>query len=196
MNSVWKLSSSVGAGLVRSIGKSKQRSYLVSRMLYSTESKPQDSPISVSTPLGQDKVYDPKLARIVDEISKLTLLEVADLNELLKKTLNIPDTPMMGPMAMGAFNLGAAAAPAAEEEEVAAPKKVQTSFTLKLMKFDDTKKVPLIKEVKNLLEGMNLVQAKKFVESSPTIIKADIDKEEAEKLKAAFEAVGATCEIS
>jgi len=98
---------------------------------------------------------------------------------------------MMGPMS---FASGPAAP--AEEEEEAAPQKVQTSFTLKLLKFDDGKKVPLIKECKSLLEGMNLVQAKKFVESAPCIIKSDIAKDEAEKLQKALEAVGATCEIS
>lgn len=45
-----------------------------------------------------------------------------------------------------------------QEEEEIVPQKVQTSFTLKLLKFDDTKKVALIKEIKSLLEGMNLVQ--------------------------------------
>lgn len=84
------------------------------------------------------------------------------------------------------------------------------------MKFDEKQKVALIKEVKNLLEGMNLVQvnindicilllylyhiifshqAKKFVESAPTVIKSDIGKDEAEKLKEAFTKVGAECVI-
>lgn len=45
-----------------------------------------------------------------------------------------------------------------QEEEEAAPVKVQTEFTVKLMKFDESKKVALIKEVKALIEGMNLVQ--------------------------------------
>jgi len=48
-----------------------------------------------------------------------------------------------------------------QDEEQAAPAKVQTSFTLKMLKFDEGKKVALIKECKNLLEGMNLVQVKK-----------------------------------
>lgn len=66
---------------------------------------------------------------------------------------------------------------------------------MKLVKFDEKQKVALIKEVKNLLEGMNLVQAKKFVESAPTVVKEDIPKEEAEKLKEAFTKVGAVIEI-
>lgn len=89
---------------------------------------------------------------------------------------------------------GAGAAAAAEEEE-AAPQKTKSSFTVKLMKFDDKQKVALIKEIKALLEGMNLVQAKKFVESAPAIVKADVAKDEAEKLKEALTKVGATVEI-
>jgi len=162
--------------------------------MYSSAAAPvstpkEDAPISVSQPVGKEKSYDPKLVKIVQDISKLTLIEVSDLNELLKKTLNIPDTPMMGSM-----NFAPTAAAPVEEEEVA-PKKVQTSFTLKLLKFDDSKKVPLIKECKSLLDGMNLVQAKKFVESAPCIVKADIAKDEAESLRKALEAVGASCEI-
>ena len=87
------------------------------------------------------------------------------------------------------------AAPA-EEEEAEPAAAVQTSFTIKLDKFDEAKKVALIKELKSQMEGMNLVQAKKFVESAPAVVKADIAKDEAEKLKTALEAAGATCSIS
>ncbi len=71
----------------------------------------------------------------------------------------------------------------------------QTSFTVKLESFDTAKKVTLIKEIKNLVEGMNLVQAKKFVESCPTVVKADLSKDEAEKLKESLIAAGAVCKI-
>ena len=47
----------------------------------------------------------------------------------------------------------------------------------------------------NLVEGMNLVQAKKFVESAPAVVKADIAKDEADKVKEALLAVGGECEI-
>lgn len=70
----------------------------------------QEAPMQMSTPIGQEKSYDPRISKLVDDISRLTLLEVADLNELLKKRLNIPDTPMMGPMSF------AAAGPAAPAE--------------------------------------------------------------------------------
>lgn len=61
----------------------------------------QSQKLSVSVPTGEEKKYDPKLVKIVNEIASLTLIEVAELNECLKKTLNIPDAPMMMPMAGG-----------------------------------------------------------------------------------------------
>ena len=137
---------------------------------------------------GQDKIFPPKLHSIVDDIGKLTLTEVADLNELLKKTLKIQDAPVM------AMGMPGMAAPQ-EEEEDEAPKIEKTLFSVKLLEFQGDKKIALIKEIKNLVEGMNLVQAKKFVESAPQVIKEDILKEEAENLKKAIEAVGGKCEI-
>ncbi|KAH7943968.1 39S ribosomal protein L12, mitochondrial [Rhipicephalus sanguineus] len=139
---------------------------------------------------AEERHYPEKITRIVDDIAKLTLMEVADLNELLKKTLNIQETPMMA----GAWAAPAAAAPQ-EEDEGEKVAKVQTSFTVKLLKFDDAKKIQLIKEIKNLMEGINLVQAKKFVESAPQVVKADLPKDEAEKLKSSIEMAGGTCEI-
>ena len=108
-----------------------------------------------------------------------------------QKRFNISDAPVM--MA-GGFS-GGPATPAAVEEEEEAPATVQTSFTLKLEAFATDKKVALIKEIKNNVEGMNLVQAKKFVESAPAVVKTDLSKDEADKLKSALEAVGGTCKI-
>lgn len=105
----------------------------------------------------------------------------------MKKRLNLPDVP--------AFAVGGMAASTPVEEEEVMPQSVKSSFTVKLMKFDEKQKVPLIKEIKNLMEGLNLVQAKKFVESAPAIVKADISKDEAEKLKEAIEKVGGTVEV-
>ena len=76
-------------------------------------------PDSESTPI-QSKNYPLKIVKIVDEISSLTLLEVADLNELLKARLKISDPPVMMANAFSAA-APAAGAPAAEEEEDAAP---------------------------------------------------------------------------
>lgn len=138
---------------------------------------------------GQPKIYTPKIEKIVTDISQLSLLEVADLNELLKKTLNIQDAPMM---AMGAM---AAPAPKEEEEEEVAPRQEKMAFAVKVTKFEDGKKVQLIKAIKSLIPNMNLVQAKKFVESCPQVVKADIPKDEAEKMKEELVAVGASVEI-
>jgi large subunit ribosomal protein L7/L12 len=63
------------------------------------------------------------------------------------------------------------------------------------MKFDAEKKIALIKEIRNHIQGMNLVQAKKFVESAPVEVRNDLGKNEADAIKAALENVGATCEI-
>lgn len=148
--------------------------------------------MSPPPPEGVDRPPNPKLDKIVTEIAALNLLEVSELSGLLKKRLNLPDAPMMPAFAA----MPGAAAPAKDEDdEEAAPKVVKTSFRVKLLKFDEKQKVALIKEVKNLLEGMNLVQAKKFVESAPTLVKEDIPKDEAEKLKEALTKVGATVEI-
>ncbi|GAB0093986.1 mitochondrial ribosomal protein L12 [Sergentomyia squamirostris] len=137
-------------------------------------------------PEGSADADNPKLVKLVNEIAALNLLEVSELSGLLKRKLNLPDASFM-PMA----GIPMAGAQAAEEEEEQAPKAVQTAFKVKLMKFDEKQKVALIKEVKSLLEGMNLVQAKKFVESAPAIVKEDIPKDEAEKLKEALTKVGA-----
>jgi large subunit ribosomal protein L7/L12 len=135
---------------------------------------------------GEQKTYAPKIQQLVKDISQLTLIEVADLNELLKKTLKISDAPMM---AMGAMS---AAKPKEEDEEAPKVKQEKVNFTVRITKFEDSKKIALVKEIKTMVEGLNLVQAKKFVESVPQTVRADIPKEEAEKLKASLEAVGAT----
>lgn len=140
---------------------------------------------------GESRDYSPKIVNLVEEISKLNLIEVSDLNELLRKRLNIKDVPM----SFAAMPAGGAAAPQEEEVEEAMPKATKSSFRLKLVKFDDAKKVALIKEIKALGENMNLVQAKKFVESLPQVFRDNIPKEEADKLKEQLEKAGATCEI-
>lgn len=148
--------------------------------------------LSMPPPEGLDRPANPKLVKICDDISTLNLLEVSELSSLLKKKLNLPETSFMPQMGVMPAAGGAAAE---EDDEAAAPKKVQTSFKVKMVKFDEKQKVALIKEIKSLMEGMNLVQAKKFVESAPTLVKGDVSKEEAEKLKEALSKVGAVIEI-
>ncbi|XP_028571600.2 large ribosomal subunit protein bL12m [Podarcis muralis] len=158
------------------------------RMLKTTSS--QRSEALATPPLDNvPKEYSPKIQQLVQDIASLTLLEISDLNELLKKTLKIQDMGLM-PMA-GMMPPAQAAAPEAEEDFV--PKKPEKiNFTVKLTELNAADKVKLIKEVKNCMQGLNLVQAKKLVESLPQEIKAHVSKEEAEKIKAALEAAGGT----
>ncbi|XP_044941624.1 39S ribosomal protein L12, mitochondrial [Mustela putorius furo] len=138
------------------------------------------------------KEYPPKIQQLVRDIAGLTLLEISDLNELLKKTLKIQDVgllPMGG--AMPGAAPAAAATPEVAEDDVPAQKQ-QTHFTVRLTEAKPVDKVKLIKEIKNYIQGINLVQAKKLVESLPQEIKANVAKAEAEKIKAALEAVGGT----
>lgn len=135
------------------------------------------------------KEYPPKIQQLVQDIASLTLLEISDLNELLKKTLKIQD---VGLMPMGATAPGVVPAATVQEEEDFPKQKERTHFTVRLTEAKPVDKVKLIKEVKNYIQGINLVQAKKLVESLPQEIKANVAKEEAEKIKVALEAVGGT----
>ncbi|ORZ41355.1 ribosomal protein L7/L12 C-terminal domain-domain-containing protein [Catenaria anguillulae PL171] len=126
-----------------------------------------------------------KLDPIVDSISKLTLTETADLISLLKKRLNISEIAV--PVAAAPAAPAKEAAPAEEEKPAE-----KTQFTLKLEKIDAAQKAKVIKEIRTLIPSMNLVEAKKFVESAPQVIKKDVPKADAEKMKKALEAVGAT----
>lgn len=132
----------------------------------------------------------PHIQAIVDQIAKLKFYEVSMLNDVLKKELKIPDVQRV----VASAGLGAANADG--QEETAAKTGVKTSFTVKLVKFDDTKKVALIKEIKKLVEGMNLVEAKRFVEDCPKVIKANLSKDEAEALQKQLEAAGGGVLIS
>ncbi|VDN10324.1 unnamed protein product [Dibothriocephalus latus] len=143
---------------------------------------------------GQEKIFPAHIESIAESIAKLTLLEVADLNELLIKRLNIK-APSHGMAFMPAAAPQAGPATDAVETEEVEQVATKTAFTVKLMKFDAAKKVPLIKEIKALLPDMNLVQAKKFVEAAPGVLKKDMSKDEAEAMKKTLESCGATVEI-
>ncbi|XP_076249012.1 mitochondrial ribosomal protein L12 [Calliopsis andreniformis] len=143
--------------------------------------------VSPSASQSKEPEVSSRIDQIANQIISLNLIEVAQLSDLLKKRLNLPDAPVMP---MGGF------VPAAQaEEEDVEPQVIQTSFTVKLTGFDDKQKVALIKELKGILPDCNLVQAKKFVESAPAIVKSDIPKDEAEKLKDSITKVGGVIEI-
>merc|ERR1711879_346280 len=138
---------------------------------------------------GAPQEFSPSIVELVDKIGSLTILEVSQLNTLMKQRFNLSDVAVAAAPA-------AAAAPAEEaEEEEAAPAVVQTEFTVKLKAFDAKTKSKIIKQIKSSIDGINLVEAKKLVESAPCDIKKDIPKDEAEELKATFEKLGAEMEI-
>jgi large subunit ribosomal protein L7/L12 len=120
------------------------------------------------------------LQHLVDELSKLTVLEAAELSKLLEEKWGVSAA---APVAMAAAP-GAAAAPAAVEK---------TEFTVVLMAAGD-KKINVIKEVR-AITGLGLKEAKDLVEAAPKEVKADVSKDEAEKLKKQLEDAGAKVEL-
>jgi large subunit ribosomal protein L7/L12 len=120
------------------------------------------------------------LNKLVDDLSKLTVLEAADLAKLLEEKWGVSAA---APVAVAAAGGGAAAAPAAEK----------TEFTIFLAAAGD-KKIEVIKEVR-AITGLGLKEAKDLVEGAPKVVKEGVNKEEAEKGKKALEAAGAKVEL-
>ena len=121
------------------------------------------------------------LQTLVDELSKLTVLEAADLSKLLEEKWGVSAA---APVAAAAAAGGAAAAPAAVEK---------TEFTVVLVGAGD-KKINVIKEVR-AITGLGLKEAKDLVEAAPKEVKADVGKDEAEKIKKQLEDAGAKVEL-
>ncbi|KAH9991636.1 ribosomal protein L7/L12 C-terminal domain-containing protein [Russula compacta] len=135
---------------------------------------------------------DPALHRLVDDISTLTLLQAADLVTLLKTRLNIqeiafPTAGAAAAAAPSATGAGAAGADDAAADEASSKPKEKTIFNVKLESFDAGSKPKVIKEVKAMVPNLTLIEAKKFVESLPKVLKEGIPKEDAEKIQKAFE---------
>ncbi|QSL64739.1 hypothetical protein MERGE_002041 [Pneumocystis wakefieldiae] len=131
---------------------------------------------------------NPKILEIINQISALTLKETADLVSQLKIHLNIQD---IKPIVTSAVAPESGPAPEEEEKQV----KEKLLFNVKLESYDATAKAKVIKEVKAML-GLNLVEAKKFVESSPKILKEDVNKEDAERIKKTLEDLGAKISLN
>ncbi|XP_063690572.1 large ribosomal subunit protein bL12-like [Bolinopsis microptera] len=114
---------------------------------------------------------------LADQICGLSLHETGQLTKVLKERLGIGEIALAGP--------AAAAAPAAETE--AEPEPVveeKTSFDVRLLGIDSSMKIKLIKALKETIPDLNLVAAKKMVESAPCMLREKIPKAEAEALKA------------
>jgi large subunit ribosomal protein L7/L12 len=120
------------------------------------------------------------LQKIVDDLSGLTVLEAAELAKLLEEKWGVSAAAAV---AVAAGPAGAAAAPAEEK----------TEFTVVLAAAGD-KKIEVIKEVR-ALTGLGLKEAKDLVEGAPKPVKEGVNKDEAEKIKATLEKVGAKVEL-
>jgi large subunit ribosomal protein L7/L12 len=121
------------------------------------------------------------LAKIVDELSELTVLEAADLSKMLEEKWGVSAAaPVAVAVAGGAADAGV------EAEE-------QTEFTVLLASYGE-KKINVIKEVR-AITALGLKEAKDLVESAPAAVKEGVNKDEAEAIKSKLEEAGATVEI-
>jgi large subunit ribosomal protein L7/L12 len=121
------------------------------------------------------------LQKIVDDLSGLTVLEAADLAKMLEEKWGVSAAAAV---AVAAGPAGAAGAAPAEEK---------TEFTVILASAGE-KKIEVIKEVR-ALTGLGLKEAKDLVEGAPKPVKEGVNKEEADKIKATLEKVGAKVEF-
>ena len=119
------------------------------------------------------------LQKIVDDLSSLTVLEAAELAKLLEDKWGVSAAAVVAVAAAPA-----AAAPAAEEK---------TEFTVVLAATGE-KKIEVIKEVR-AITGLGLKEAKDLVEGAPKPVKEGVNKDEAAKIKATLEKVGAKVEL-
>ena len=121
------------------------------------------------------------LAKIVDDLSSLTVLEAAELAKMLEEKWGVSAAAAVAVAAGGG---GGAAAPVVEE---------QTEFTVVLAAIGD-KKIEVIKEVR-AITGLGLKEAKDLVEGAPKPVKESVSKDEGEKIKAQLEKAGAKVEL-
>ena len=119
----------------------------------------------------------PDLNKIIDDLSKLTVAEAADLSKQLEEKWGV--TPM------------AAAAPAAAAGGTA--EEAKDDFTVMLISAGE-KKINVIKEVR-AATSLGLKEAKDLVEGAPKEVKSGVNKKDADELKAKLEAAGATVEL-
>jgi large subunit ribosomal protein L7/L12 len=117
------------------------------------------------------------LAKIVEDLSKLTVLEAAELSKLLEEKWGVS----------AAAAVAVAAGPAAG---AAAPTEEKTEFDVELTDAGASK-INVIKEVRAIVPELGLKEAKELVEGAPKVVKAGVNKEEAEKIKKQLEAAGA-----
>ena len=123
------------------------------------------------------------ISKIVDELSGLTILEVADLVKTLEEKWGVSAAAPVAAAAAGGG--GAAAAPAVEEK---------TEFDVILVD-GGAQKIAVIKEIRGIVAGLGLAEAKGVVDKAGSVVKSGIPKAEAEEIKKKIEAAGAKVEI-
>ena len=122
-----------------------------------------------------------KLAKIVDELSKLTVLEAAELSKLLEESWGVSAAAAVAVATPGAAANSDAAAEA------------QTEFDVQL-EDAGANKINVIKEVR-AITGLGLKEAKDLVEAAPKVVKAAVSKDEADKIKKQLEEAGAKVSV-
>ncbi len=128
----------------------------------------------------EEKMSDLKKADIIEAISSMTVLELAELVEEMEEKFGV---------SAAAPAAAAVAAPA----EAGGSSEEKTEFDLILVDFG-AKKIPVIKVVKDVLE-LNLKEAKDLVDNVPSKLREEMDKDEAEALKKQLEEAGATVKL-
>jgi large subunit ribosomal protein L7/L12 len=123
------------------------------------------------------------LQKIVNDLSSLTVLEAAELAKLLEEKWGVS----------AAAAVAVAAGPAAAGAPGAAPAEEKTEFTVVLASTGE-KKIEVIKEVR-AITGLGLKEAKDLVEGAPKNVKEGVNKDDAAKIKAQLEKVGAKVEL-
>jgi large subunit ribosomal protein L7/L12 len=123
------------------------------------------------------------IANIVEELSKLTIIEAADLVKQLETKWGVSAA---APVAAAGAGVGGAAAPAAE---------AQTTFDVVLASVPADKKIAAIKAVREVKAGMGLAEAKALVEGAPKVVLEGAAKADADAAKKKLEEAGAKVEL-
>jgi len=131
---------------------------------------------------GEDNMATLSNDQIMEAIASMTIMELSELVKAMEEKFGVT-----------------AAAPVAVVQGAAgaAPAEEKTEFTVTLKGLSDPgKKIAVIKEVRNIIPGLGLKEAKELVEGAPKTLKEDVSKEEAEKIKQAITTAGGEVEIA
>ena len=121
--------------------------------------------------------------KLIDEIGNMTVLDLADFVKALEDKFGVS----------AAMPVAAAAAPAAEGAAVKAEEKSEYKVTLKDI---GSEKIKVIKALRKLVPTLGLTEAKKAVESAPTVIAESVSKDDAAKMKKELEEAGAKVQLA